>query len=134
VITKLFTADGKQFHESNVTNPNDNTIASEPVVAAMQGRYIVAWTERLPDDLEPDPPLGLNVKAQVLTEPIGDPGHDAPGPVMNIGTGLGNQDQPAIAAIFAGNDANVAVAWIDDSVLGPDANRRCVQAKTFHFV
>jgi len=132
VITKLFTADGTDFFEWNVTHRDDNTIAGQPVVAAMQGQYIVAWTERfLPEigDRTED-----NVKAQVFKEPVGPDEHDAPGPVMSIGAdGLGNQDQPAIAAVFSGDDALVAVAWMDDSVLGSDANTRSLKATTLQF-
>lgn len=126
LITKLFAADGTDFFKWTVTDRKRT--AGQPVVAAMQGRYIVAWTERflahIGDRTED------NVKAQEFREPINDPEHDAPGPVMSIGPNLGNQDQPAIAVVFTGNDANVAVAWIDDSVLGPGANRRSVQATT----
>jgi hypothetical protein len=132
VITTLYTADGADFFQWNVTHRDDNTIAGQPVVAAMQGRYIVAWTERfLPEigDRTED-----NVKAQVFTEPVNDEEHDAPGPVMSIGAdGLGNQNQPAIAAVFSGNDALVAVAWIDDSVLGSGANTRSLKATTLQF-
>jgi hypothetical protein len=132
VLTNLFTKDGTDFFEWNVTHRDDNTIAGQPVVAAMQGQRIVAWTDRfLPEigDRTED-----NVKAQVFTEPVNDAEHDAPGPVISIGAdGLGNQNQPAIAAVFSGDDALVAVAWIDDSVLGSGANTRSLQATTLHF-
>lgn len=135
VLADVFTADGTDLGEFNVTHLADKTIARQPVVAAMQGRYIVAWTERLLPEEEGDPFLEDNVKARTFTEPINDPEHDAPGPVLTFGAdGIGNQNHPAIAVNASANNAVAAVAWVDDSVLGADAHTRSLQAVTLLFV
>src|SRR5262249_37656775 len=54
VLPNLFTADGTELVEMNVTHRDDRTIAGQPVVAAMQERYMVAWTERLLPEEEPE--------------------------------------------------------------------------------